>query len=445
MADIIFKRKIYDEMLSWKNEANGSTALLIEGPRRVGKSTIVKQFAQNEYRSYTIIDFAKASLAEKNLFNDLSNMDFFFTRLKLLKGVSLYERESVIIFDEVQKHPIARQTIKYLVEDGRYDYIETGSLISIHKNVDNIVIPSEEEPISMYPMDYEEFKWALGDTETIPSLRLILKERKSLGDDVNRKMMRDYRLYMLVGGMPQAVSKYIETLDLSKVDRVKRGILRLYEEDFHKLDKTDKAKAMFKAIPGELYKNSSRYQATTVVGKISNDIVGGILEMLEDSKTVNIAYHANDPNVGMELTTNKSAYKMYMCDTGLFVTQAFWDKKFTENIIYQKLLSDKLEVNLGYVYENAVAQALVSSGNKLFYYTWPTDNNHYYEVDFILSRSFKLWPIEVKSEGYSTHKSLDEFCSKYSRRVNNRYLVYTKDIRKDKETMMIPIYMVGLL
>ncbi|MBQ0021721.1 MAG: ATP-binding protein [Prevotellaceae bacterium] len=445
MADILFKRKIYDEMLSWKNEANGSTALLIEGPRRVGKSTIVKQFAQNEYRSYIIIDFAKASLAEKNLFDDLSNMDFFFTRLKLLKGVSLYERESVIIFDEVQKHPIARQAIKYLVEDGRYDYIETGSLISIHKNVDNIVIPSEEEPISMYPMDYEEFKWALGDTETIPSLRLMLKERKSLGDDVNRKMMRDYRLYMLVGGMPQAVNKYIETLDLSKVDRVKRGILRLYEEDFHKLDKTDKAKAIFKAIPGELYKNSSRYQTTTVVGKISSDVVGGIVEMLEDSKTVNIAYHANDPNVGMELTTNKSAYKMYMCDTGLFVTQAFWDKKFTENIIYQKLLSDKLEVNLGYVYENAVAQALVSSGNKLFYYTWPTDNNHYYEVDFILSRGFKLWPIEVKSEGYSTHKSLDEFCSKYSRRINNRYLVYTKDIRKDKETLMIPIYMVGLL
>lgn len=445
MADIIFKRKIYDEMLSWKNEANGSTALLIEGPRRVGKSTIVKQFAQKEYRSYIIIDFAKASLAEKKLFDDLSNMDFFFTRLKLLKGVSLYERESVIIFDEVQKHPIARQAIKYLVEDGRYDYIETGSLISIHKNVDNIVIPSEEEPISMYPMDYEEFKWALGDTETIPSLRLMLKERKSLGDDINRKMMRDYRLYMLVGGMPQAVNKYIETLDLSKVDRVKRGILRLYEEDFHKLDKTDKARAMFKAIPGELYKNSSRYQTTTVVGKISNDIVGGIVEMLEDSKTVNIAYHANDPNVGMELTANKSTYKMYMCDTGLFVTQAFWDKKFTENIIYQKLLSDKLEVNLGYVYENAVAQALVSSGNKLFYYTWPTENNHYYEVDFILSRGFKLWPIEVKSEGYSTHKSLDEFCSKYSRRINNRYLVYTKDIRKDKETMMIPIYMVGLL
>ena len=441
----IFKRKIYDEMLLWKNESKGSTALLIEGPRRVGKSTIVKNFVQHEYRSHIIIDFAKASDSEKNIFEDLSNMDYFFTRLKLIKGVSLYERESVIVFDEVQNHPIARQAIKYLVEDGRYDYIETGSLISIHKNVSNILIPSEEECISMYPMDYEEFKWALGDCETIPTLRQVLHDRKPIGDDVNRKMMRDYRLYMLIGGMPQAVSKYIDTLDLSKVDKVKRGILRLYEEDFHKLDKSDKVKAMFKAIPSELYKNARRYQTTTVLGKTSNDTIMGLVEMLEDSRTVNIAYHANDPNVGLELTANRSQYKMYVCDTGLFITMAFWDKKFTENIIYQKLLSDKLETNLGYVYENAVAQALASLGNKLFYYTWPTENNHYYEVDFLLSRGFKLWPLEVKSEGYSTHKSLDEFCEKFSSRISNRFLIYTKDIRKDKETLMIPIYMVGLL
>ena len=238
-------------MLAWKAESAGTTALLIEGPRRVGKSTIVRQFAQQEYRSYVLIDFAMASNEEKGLFNDISDLDYFFTRLKLLKGVSLYERESVIIFDEVQQYPIARQAIKYLVADGRYDYIETGSLISIHLNVDRIVIPSEEEAISMYPMDYEEFRWALGDTETLPLLREMLAKKKSLGDDVNRKLLRDYRLYMLVGGMPQAVSRYLDTHDLMMVDKVKRSILRLYEQDFHKLDKTEKVKAIFKAIPSE--------------------------------------------------------------------------------------------------------------------------------------------------------------------------------------------------
>ena len=443
--DTLFIRKIYDEMLVWKKESNGESALLIEGPRRVGKSTIVRLFAQNEYRSHVIIDFAKASTEEKNLFNDISDLDYFFTRLKLLKGISLYERESVIIFDEVQQYPIARQAIKYLVEDGRYDFIETGSLISIHKNVDNIVIPSEEESLCMYPMDYEEFRWAMGDKETIPLLKEMLEKKRPLGDDVNRKMLRDYRLYMLVGGMPQAVSKYIETRDLMKVDKVKRGILRIYEQDFHKLDKTDKAKAIFRAIPSELYKNSTRYQITTVLGRINSDSIRGLIEMIEDSKTVNIAYHSNDPNVGMELTSDKSSYKMYVCDTGLFVTLAFWDKKFTENIIYQKLLNDKLEANLGYVYENAVAQALASSGNKLFYYTWLDENNHPFEIDFLLSRGSKLWPLEVKSSGYNKHKSLDEFCRKYSGRISSRYLVYTKDLRKDCETTMIPIYMAGLL
>ena len=432
-------------MLVWKSESAGQSALLIEGPRRVGKSTIVRTFAQNEYRSHIIIDFAKASTEEKRLFNDISDLDYFFIRLKLLKGVTLYERESVIIFDEVQQYPIARQAIKYLVEDGRYDYIETGSLISIHKNVDNIVIPSEEEAISMYPMDYEEFRWALGDTETIPLLKEMLGKKKSLGDDVNRKLLRDYRLYMLVGGMPQAVSKYIETMDLMKVDKVKRSILRIYEQDFHKLDNTDRAKAIFKAIPSELNMDSTRYRINTVLGKVRNDAVRGIVEMIEDSKTVNIAYHSNDPNVGMELTSDKSSYKMYLCDTGLFVTLAFWDKKYTDNVIYQKLLNDKLDANLGYVYENAVAQALVSSGNKLFYYTWMDDNKHTYEIDFLLSRGSKLWPLEVKSAGYSTHKSLDLFCKKFSSRINNRYLVYTKDLRKDCEVTMIPIYMVGLL
>lgn len=445
MATTIFRRKIYDKMLKWKNEYSGETALLIEGARRVGKSTIVRQFAKNEYKSYVLIDFASASEEEKDLFNYISDLNFFFTKLKILKGVSLYDRNSVIVFDEVQMYPIARQAIKYLVADGRYDYIETGSLISIHRNVSDIVIPSEEVSIDMYPMDYEEFRWALGDNATIDLLRDVFKNRQSLGDGVNRKLMRDFRLYMLVGGMPQAVSKYIETLDLGKVDFVKRNILRLYEQDMIKLDTTERAKNIFKSIPSQLYKNASRYEVTTVVDNIKSDAASLLVSMLADSKTVNVAFHCNDPKVGMELTTNKSAYKIYLADTGLFVTLAFWDKDFTENVIYNKLLSDTLDANLGYVYENAVAQMLTASGNKLFYYTFPTENKHLYEVDFILSRGFKLNPIEVKSAGYNTHKSLDEFCNKFSERVSNRYLVYTKDLRKDKETLMIPIYMTGLL
>lgn len=445
MEKVVFKRKIYDSMLEWKNESNGESALLIEGPRRVGKSTIAESFAKNEYDNYILIDFAKASKEEKALFEDISDLDYFFTRLMLLRGVSLKVRRSVIIFDEVQKYPVARQAIKYLVEDGRYDYIETGSLISIHKNVEGIVIPSEEEPLSMYPMDYEEFRWALGDMDTIPMLRELLQNRRPLGDAVNRKMMRDFRLYMLVGGMPQAVLKYIQTKDLAKVDRTKRGILRLYEQDFHKLDKTDKAKALFKAIPGQLYNNASRYQVTTVVENLKSNSALTLVDMMEDSKTVNVAYHANDPKVGLELSTDRSAYKMYICDTGLFVTLAFWDKNFTENTIYKMLLDDKLNVNLGYVYENVVAQMLAASGNKLFYYTFPTDDKHRYEIDFLLSRGSKLWPIEVKSEGYKTHASLDKFCEKFSERVSNRYLVYTKDLHKDEQTLMIPVYMVGLL
>lgn len=445
MSDIIFKRKIYEKMLAWKKESAGETALLVEGVRRVGKSTIVRQFAENEYRTHIIIDFANTDAADYDLFKDISDIDVFFTKLKLSKGKSLYERESVIVFDEVQKCPLARQAIKYLVADGRYDYIETGSLISIHQNVGDIVIPSEEESLTLYPMDYEEFRWALGDFDTMQMLRDVLAKRQSLGDSLNRKLMRDYRLYMLVGGMPQAVGKYIKTHDLSMVDKVKRSILMLYEQDFHKLDNSGKLKALFKAIPSELHRNATRFQKSKVIGDVRRDNLIGLLDMLEDSKTVNIAFRTDDPNVGMELTSDKSAFKMYLCDTGLFVTYAFWDKSFTENVIYQKLLNDKLEANLGYVFENAVAQALVSSGNKLYYYSWGTEGNHVYEVDFLLSRGFKLSPIEVKSAGYNTHRSLDEFCRKFSGRISDRYLIYTKDLRHDNETLMIPIYMTGLL
>ena len=445
MAVHIFKRKAYQALLRWKQKSKGETAILVEGARRVGKSTLVRQFAQNEYKSFALFDFSKASKEEKELFDDMSDMDFFFTRLRLLKGVSLYERESVIVFDEVQKYPAARQAIKALVEDGRYDYIETGSLVSIHKNVENIIIPSEEEVQNLYPMDYEEFRWAMGDENSLDIIREAWQKQRGFGDAVNRQLMRDFRLYMLVGGMPQAVSKYIDTKDLAAVDKVKRSIIRLYCNDFQKIDNTGKAKALFMSIPAQLSGNANRFQPNTVIDRTRAEKLDNLIFLMQDSKTVNVCYHANDPNVGFDMAANHSGYKIFLADTGLFVTMAFWDKEFTENVIYHKLLNDSLATNLGYVYENIAAQMLVASGHRLFYYTFPDGNKHNYEVDFLCSQGAKICPIEVKSEGYKTHRSLDEFCKKFSSRIKDRYLVYTKDLRKDGETLMMPIYMLGLI
>ena len=441
----VFKRKIYSTMLQWKQERNGKSALLVKGARRVGKSTIVEEFASNEYESYMLIDFSTASDEVKSLFNDLMDLDYIFLRLQTIYHFNLERRRSVIIFDEVQNCPSARQAIKHLVKDGRYDYIETGSLISIRKNTENIIIPSEETRIEMYPMDYEEFRWALGDTATVPLLRQFFDKHLPLQQSL-RKAMRDFRLYMLVGGMPQAVDEYLDTNNLSKVDTVKRDIINLYLDDFLKIDSSKRASRLFRAIPSELSKNASRYQVGSVLEDSERKNLGEVLEALGDSMVVNFAYHANDPNVGLSLNSSYDQYKMYALDTGLFVTLAFWDKDITENVIYDKLLSDKLPTNLGYVYENVVAQMLTASGNRLFYHTWPSEtSNHNYEVDFLLSRGTKLWPLEVKSSGYRTHKSLDEFCRRFSDRIGNRYLVYTKDYGKDAETVLLPVFMAMFL
>ena len=441
----IFKRKIYDRMLQWKQERDGKTALLVKGARRVGKSTIAEEFARREYDSYLLIDFASASEEVKSLFNDLMDLDYIFLRLQAIYHVILQERRSVIIFDEVQKCPLARQAIKQLVKDHRYDYIETGSLISIRKNTENIIIPSEETRIDMFPMDYEEFRWALGDTATVPLLRQFFDKHIPLGQAF-RKAMRDFRLYMLVGGMPQAVNEYLDTNNLSKVDTVKREIIDLYFDDFLKIDPSGRASQLFQAIPSELSKNASRYQVGSVLSDSERKNLSEVLKAMKDSMVVNFSYHANDPNVGFSLNSDRDLYKMFIGDTGLFVTLAFWDKDVTENVIYEKLLSDKLSANLGYVYENMVAQMLTATGNKLFYHTWPTENsNHNYEVDFLLSRGSKIWPIEVKSSGYKTHASLDAFCKKFSDRISNRYLIYTKDFKKDEATTLLPVFMTVFL
>ena len=445
MGNRIFKRKIYERLLEWKRESNGKRALMIQGARRIGKSTIVEEFAKKEYSSYLIIDFNKASEEVKSLFDDLMDLDFIFLRLQAIFNVVLHRRRSAIIFDEVQKCPNARQAIKYLVQDGRYDYIETGSLISIKQNTKGITIPGEEEQIDMYPMDFEEFRWALGDTVTVPLIKSFFEKRISLGA-AHRIKERDLRLYMLVGGMPQAVNEYIDTNNLAKVDAVKRRIIKLYSDDFMKIDPSGKLSKLFMSIPAQLSKNTSRYYASSVVGRLGSNLEEEMLINLEDSKAVLVSYHADDPNIGMSLSRDTSRYKLFIADTGLFVTMAFWDKDFAENIIYQKLLADKLETNLGYVYENIVAQMLTASGNKLFYYTFEKDEKHLCEIDFLLSRRNKICPIEVKSSGYKSHTSLDTFRAKFSSRIKNSYLIYTKDFQVgENELLYIPFYMTGII
>lgn len=441
---MIFKRKLYQKMLQWKSERNGSTALLIKGARRVGKSTLAEEFAKNEYKTYILIDFARTSREINSLFDDMSNLDFFFMRLQVETGITLYKRESVIIFDEVQLKPAARQAIKYLVQDGRYDYIETGSLLSLKRNVKDIVIPSEETRLTLQPMDFEEFYWALGNETTFNILRQFWEMKRPL-EGSHRKLMRDLRLYMLVGGMPQAVDTYMQTNNMQFVDAKKREIIELYKEDFNKIDSTGRASQLFAAIPAQLTGNAGRYQISSVIENQDAQRVASVVADMADSMTISLAYHVNEPNVGMPLSQNIYRYKMFLADTGLFVTLAFWDKDYTENTIYSKLLSDKLDANLGYVYENLIAQMLRASGNELFYYTFPTDNNHNYEIDFLLSRGNKLLPIEVKSSGYNTHKSLDEFCKKYSAHVGERVLLFTKDYKKDGATTCLPIYFTPFL
>lgn len=442
----MFRRKIYDKLLEWKTESDGRTALLIEGARRVGKSTVVEEFAKNEYESYILIDFSRASKAVKELFEDISDLDYLFLQLQLQYKVDLHERRSLIIFDEVQQCPLARQAIKALVADHRYDYVETGSLISIKRNVKDILIPSEERKISMYPMDHEEFLWAVGDTTTIPLLKKVFDSGKPVGAQIHRKLMRDFRLYMLVGGMPQAVNEYIETNNFRKVDQIKRDILNLYEDDFKKIDPTGKLSSLFDAIPAQLNKNASRYQVSSVLtGERAENILESIAE-LKDSKTVLVSYHANDPNAGMSNNKDLGKFKLFLSDTGLFTTLMFKDRDFTENIIYEKLLNDKLSANLGYLYENAVAQILTANGNALFYHTFMNESTRRnYEIDFILARKNKVCPIEVKSSGYKTHASLDAFSRKFSDRILDKYLIYTKDFAKDEDIFCLPIYLVQFL
>lgn len=446
MTGSIFKRKIYSEIQEWKDKYSDKYALLVRGARRVGKSTIVEEFAKNEYKSYILIDFAHTSKEILQLFDDTYNLDFFFLQLQQLTGKRLFVHDSVIIFDEVQLKPEARQAIKYLVADGRYSYIETGSLLSIKKNTKDILIPSEEHKVSMYPMDFEEFLWAIGDFVTADTIKALWNMKKPAGSAMHRNLMRIFRLYMLIGGMPQAVEIYLNENNLQMVDEVKREIIELYEEDFIKIDSTGMAGDIYDAIPSNLSGNASRYvMATAREGARADQARKRIPDMLS-SYTVNIAYHANDPGAGMSLSKDSGRYKLYTSDTGLFITLGFKDKKYTDNVIYNKLLSDKLEANLGYVYENIVSQMLTFKGNRLFYYTMESNTSHHlYEIDFLLSDGNKVNPIEVKSGNYRSHRSLDEFCQKYSGRIRERLLIHTKDYKREHSVSYIPVYMVPFI
>lgn len=446
----IFRRKIYSKLKAWKEKSSGKTALLIEGARRVGKSTIAEEFARNEYKDYLVIDFTKVKPEVVNLFDDLSDLHYFFLSLQSLLGKKLTQGDSCIIFDEIQFCPKARQAIKHLVKDGRYHYIETGSLISIRKNTRNILIPSEERRIDMYPMDFEEFLWAIGKEPTFDLIKYSYEHMRPLGDAIHREMMRLFRLYMLVGGMPQAIAEYLVSTDFETVDDIKRDIIKLYIDDFEKIDETGRAATIFKSIPSELARNTLRYRVGSVIENARLSRMEEIFADINKSSTVNFAYHADDPNVGFALHAGFDFFKMFLADTGLFITLGFMDKEFTENVIYRKLLADKLSADLGYIYENVVAQMLKTAGNALYYYTFKEKSPDIteprsYEIDFLISRHDKICPIEVKSSGYKSHRSLDEFQKKYPSRILQRYLIYTKDLRKEHDIICLPVYMAGLL
>lgn len=436
----MFKRKVYDELLTWKEKCNGRYAALLEGARRVGKSTIALEFAKNEYKSYIMIDFGEVGKNVTDLFLDMSNLDLFFLRLQAEYGVSLTNRESVIIFDEIQLFPLARQAIKYLVKDGRYDYIETGSLISIKKNVEKILIPSEEYKINVYPMDIEEFFWAIGRTD-YGVLRSLYLLNKPIGESTNRKLLRDFRMYLAVGGMPQAVEAYVDKKSFLEIDFVKRGIIQLYKDDFKKIDPTGRVGRIYDDIPSNLALNRKKFfitSATNIRNKKKND---QLLSEIIDSKTVIICYNTADPNSSLSQTKNVDDFKLYLSDVGLFTTMLFNDEDKNYEDIYKKLLSDKLDINLGFLYENAVAQIIKSTNRELYFHTWrKKDSTHSYEIDFVLSRKGKLIPIEVKSGLTKNHHSIDEFMKKYSNRISKSIVLSGHDVNNENMLLFKPIY-----
>lgn len=437
----MFKRKALEKLKYWKEKKAPKYAVLLEGARRVGKSTIAEEFAKQEYKSYIKIDFANVRKEILDVFEDIAEPDIFFLRLQTATGITLHKRESVIIFDEIQLMPKVRQAIKYLVADGRYDYIETGSLISIKKNVKDIVIPSEEIKIQVYPMDYEEFMWAAGN-ETYQVLKELYKRGKAVGNSLNRKLMRDFRVYMAVGGMPQAVEAYVEGKNFTEIDEVKREIINLYKDDFFKIDGTGLIGRMYESIPTQLATDKRSYVISAATGKKKVDKDMERLYNMLDSKTVLPCYNVLNPSVTLSQTMDNQTFKLYLADTGLFTTMIFSSSGETDENIYTKLLSDSLPADLGYLYENAVAQVINAAERPLYYHTWRKDNvSRYFEIDFLVASKTKIVPIEVKSSGLGMHKSITEFQRKYSKNTAAPILLSQKDVGQVEMLKLYPIYM----
>lgn len=449
MILMVFKRKIYDKLLEWKKLSGGQSAILLEGARRIGKSTIVEEFAKNEYDDYIILDFARENKDIKQNFEDnMGDLDTFFRNLFLLKGKVLPPKKSVIIFDEVQLFPIARQAIKYLVADGRYDYIETGSLISIKKNVKDILIPSEEYKVKMYPMDFEEYLWANKDTITMPTIQNAFEKRKTLGDAIHRKVMQSFRTYMVVGGMPQAVDAFVNGKSYEEIDFVKRNILSLYEDDLKKYDhdNREKASVIYKTIPEQLENHNSHFKFSLIDKNARYKNYVDAVNFISESMIGNECINVTAPEVSLEAYADRCNFKLYMGDTGLLVSQMMKNNRETGTDLYKALIFDKLGINQGMIVENVVAQMLKANGYELYFHEFlfqsaPEQKAKKYEIDFMIVKNKKICPIEVKSSGYKTHKSFDCLIEKYQLKVQDRYIIYTKDLKFEDGITYIPLYM----
>ena len=448
------RRKIYDKMLDWKNNSNGKTALLIDGARRVGKSYIAKEFAEKNYRSYILIDFNKVPDEIKNLFNNyLDNLEDFFMYLTNYYNVKLYERQSVIIFDEVQLFPRARSAIKYLVEDGRYDYIETGSLVSIKENVQDILIPSEERHLKLYPFDFEEFLWALGNENLMDVIKKCFDEKKSIDNIIHRKAMDYFRKYMIVGGMPQVIQEFLLSNDFNRVDEIKQDILNLYRDDIkkHSGKYSLKVEEIFDNIPGQLSKHEKKFNITSLNKDAKNRDYGDAFLWLNDAMIVNMAYKSTEPSVGLRLNEDSSSYKCYMADTGLLISLAFNDNSISKEEVYKNILFDKLEFNAGMLIENVVSQMLVTNGHRLYFYSNNSNEaDDRMEIDFLISKSkvtkkHNISAIEVKSGKNYTTVSLNKLYNKYTSMLDTSYIIHTGNYMVKNDIVYLPIYMTPLL
>ncbi len=449
------KRKVYDKLVTWKNESKGKTALLIEGARRVGKSYIVKKFAEENYKTYILIDFAFASEDIKNLFSIYSDdLDSLFIYLKSYYNVSLFERESLIIFDEIQFCPKARSLIKKLVEDGKYDYIETGSLVSIKKNVKDILIPSEEVKLKMYPMDFEEFLWAMNNNTLMDFIKNCYSNKKPLMDLMHRKAMDYYKQYLIVGGMPQAVDEYVNSKDFAKVDKIKRTLLSLYRDDIrkHAEELNLKVEKIYDTIPSQLQKHEKKFNFSKLDDNARYRNYDGAFYWLEDAKLINIAYNTTEPNIGLGQRIDDNSLKCYFFDTGLLLSMVFNEQEICSEEIYKKILFDKLSFNQGMILENVVAQTFASNGKKLYFFSKndKTDSKNTMEIDFLISKpnvtsKHNIIPLEVKSGSNYTFSSLNKIKDKYKDYIGERIIVHEKDLKVEDDILFLPIYMVGLL